>query len=289
MRSLILNGNNVVENSFNDTYKYNFPVGSVSFKDDQVAIASVNMYYSWFNITSGNTGSRYNNNVFQYVWHGSAGSTTHTVVIPDGYYGVGGLNAYLQSAMVENGHYLVDGDGNFVYYIELVENPTYYSVQLNVYAFPSSLPTGFSNPTGRTFPSTPRTPQIVVLATNTFKDVLGFTPGTYPEAPSTTNFTKLSDYTPQVSPVSSLIITCSLLNNSYAIPSTLLSTFTPAGTAFGDLISFQPTELSFVDIQDGSYTDLTIEFRDQNLNRVAIRDKNLIILLVVRNKFENSR
>lgn len=282
MRTLIINSNNVVANGFNDTYRYNFPVGAVEFKNDAVAVASVNMYYSWFNITSSSTGSQYNNNTFQYTWPSSTGTTLHTVVIPDGYYSVSALNAYLQSVMVENGHFLVDGDGNYVYYLEFLENATYYSVQMNAFAFPSSLPVGYTNPNSLTFPAQSRTPQLIVMSSNNFKDIIGFSAGTYPAVTQSTTFTQLSNNTPQVSPVSSLIMTCNLLNNRYAIPSTLLYSFTPAGTAFGDIISVQPPEMSFVDIQDGTYTDITIEFRDQNFNRVAIRDPNLVILLVIK-------
>lgn len=282
MRTIILNSNNVVDNGFNDTYKYNFPVGAVSFKNDAIAVASVNMYYSFFNITSATTNSQYNNNTFQYIWYTSTGSTTHTVVIPDGYYSVSALNAYLQSVMVENGHFLVDGDGNYVYYLEFLENATYYAIQLNSFAFPTSLPAGFSNPNSLTFPAQASTPQLVILSSSNFKDLIGFSVGTYPSTRQSSNFTQLSTTTPQMSPVSSVIMTCSLLNNRYAIPSTLLYSFTPAGTTFGDIIAVQPPEMSFVDIQDGSYTDLTIEFRDQSFNRIAIRDPNLVILLVIK-------
>lgn len=286
MRTLIINGNNLVPNGFNDTYRYSFPVGSVDFKDDQVAVSSVNMYYSWFNITSANTGSRYNNNAFQYIWTDGGGSTTFTVTFPDGYYTVSQSNAYFQSQMVTNGHYLVDNNGEFVYYLEFVENATYYAIQLNAYPLPTALPAGWTNPEAIIFPVTASTPQLIVLSTNNFNNIIGFNAGTYPPAIQATRYSKLSDYTPQVSPVNSLILSCTLLNNRYAIPSTLLYSFSPAGTAFGDLISIQPSEMSFVDIQDGAYNDFTIEFRDQNLNRVAINDSNIVILLSIKNKME---
>lgn len=286
MRSLIINGTTVVNNGFNDTYKYNFPVGSVEFKNDQIAISAINMYYSWFNITSSTTGSRYNNNSFQYVWYDNAGSSTYTVTFPDGYYSVSALNAYLQSVMVSNGHYLVDSSSEYVYYLEIIENSTYYAIQLNSYPIPTALPSGWTNPAGITFPATATTPQFIILSTNNFKDIIGINAGTYPSLTQTTTYSKTSDYTPQVSPVNSLIVSCNLLNNRYAIPSTLLYSFSPAGTTFGDLIVEKPSELAFVDIQDGAYTEILIEFRDQSLNRIAINDSNLVILLQVKNKDE---
>lgn len=286
MKTLIINGENLVSGPYNDTYKYNFPIGSVEFKNDQVAVSAIYMYYSWFNITSATTGSMYNNNVFQYVWYDNAGSSTYTVTLPDGYYEVSDINAYLQSQMVANGHYLLDSNGDYVYYLELVTNTTYYAVQFNSYPIPTSLPSGYTNPASITFPATATTPQIIISSTNNFKDVLGFDAGTYPSPTQTTNYSKLSDYTPQVSPVSSLILSCTLLNNRYAIPSTLLYSFSPAGVSFGSLINITPPEMSFVDIQDGSYTDFTIEFRDQSLNRIAINDTNLVIMLTIKDKYE---
>lgn len=284
MRTLIINGENVVSNGFNDTYKYTFPTGSVAFKNDQVAVSSINMYYSWFNICSSTTESQYNNNSFTYTWYTGTTSATYTITIPDGYYSVSDLNAYLQSQMVANGHYLVNSSSEYVYYLEFVENTTKYAVQFNSYPIPTSLPSGWSNPASMTFPTTTKTPQITILSTNNFDDVIGFTAGTYPSTVQTTNYSRTSDYTPQVSPVSSLVLSCTLLNNRYAIPSTLLYSFSPAGTSFGSLISIQPPEMSFVDIQDGSYTDFTIEFRDQSLNRVAIKDSNLVVMLTIRDK-----
>lgn len=286
MKTLIINGENLVSGPYNDTYKYNFPIGSVEFKNDQVAVSAIYMYYSWFNITSATTGSMYNNNVFQYVWYNNSGSSTYTVTLPDGYYEVSDINAYLQSQMVANGHYLLDSNGDYVYYLELVTNTTYYAVQFNSYPIPTSLPSGYTNPASITFPATATTPQIIISSTNNFKDVLGFDAGTYPSPTQTTNYSKLSDYTPQVSPVSSLILSCTLLNNRYAIPSTLLYSFSPAGVSFGSLINITPPEMSFVDIQDGSYTDFTIEFRDQSLNRIAINDTNLVIMLTIKDKYE---
>lgn len=285
MKTIIINSNNLVPNGFNDTYRYNFPVGSVEFKDDQVAVSSVNMYYSWFNITSTNTGSRYGNNSLQYIW---IDGNTFTITFPDGYYGVQELNAYFQSRMIVNGHYLVNDSGDFVYYLEFTENPTFYAIQFNSLAVPTALPLNWTNPAGIVFPLVASTPQIVILSTNTFRNIVGFNAGTYPAVVQSSAFSKVSDYTPQVSPVNSLILSCTLLNNRYAIPSTLLYSFSPAGTTFGDLISVQPPEMSFVDIQDGAYTDFTVEFRDQNLNRISINDSNLVILLSIKNKQEYS-
>jgi len=284
MRTLILNGNNVVSNSLNDTYTYQFPNGAVNFKNDQVAVAAISIYFSWYNITSLNTSSQYNNNIYQYIWTDGSGTTTHTITMPDGYYEIDTLNAYLQSQMVNNGHYLVDAGGDYVYYLEIIANQTYYGVQLNSFALPTALPAGFTNPAGIVFPATASTPQFVILSTNNFGDVIGFNAGTYPSVVQATNYSIVSQKTPQITPVSSLIMTCTLLNNKYALPNTLLYSFNVQGTQFGALYTLTAPQFAFVDIQDGQYTDFTVQFFDQNLNRIAINDNNIVIMLVIGRK-----
>lgn len=288
MRTIIISGTDLIPNDYyGNKFRYDFPVGSVSFKDDQIAVSSVQMYYSWFSITSSTTGSRYNNNIFQYYWYDNTGQIgPFTITIPDGYYSVATLNAYLQSRMVANNHYLVDSFGDYVYYLELVENPSAYAVQFNSFPIPTALPALWTNPGGMTFPAVASTPQLVVLSTNNFKDIIGFNAGTYPTITQATNYSKISDYTPQVSPVSSVVMTCSLVQNRYAIPNTLIYSFTPAGTSFGDIINVQPSELSFNDISDTTVNSIEITFLDQNLRDIKLNDTQLVILLVIKNKYE---
>jgi hypothetical protein len=287
MRTLILSGKNVVSNGYNDTYKFDFPSGAVTFKNDQLALTSISMYYSWENISSSTTGGGYNNNAFSYVWLG----TTVNITIPDGNYTISQLNAYLQSQMISNTHYLIDSDGNYVYYLEMVSNSTYYAVQLNAYAIPTSAQAStlsYTQPAGASwsFPATAETPQFVISSTNNFKTILGFSAGTYPSVTQSTNYSIVSNNgVPQVSPVASLVVQCNLLQNTYSIPSSLLYSFSP-NVDYGEQILINVPEMAFVDISNGSYNSLIIQFSDQNLNRVAIQDTNLVILLTIKNKNE---
>jgi hypothetical protein len=282
MRTLILNQSNVVSNSFNDTYTYRFPAGAVEFKDDQVAVTAVNIYYSWFNINQ----LVYNNNSFTYTW---TNGITYPVTFPDGgYYTVADLNAYFQSVMFNNKHYLYNTTtGRILYFLELVENGIFYAIQYNAFVVPTVLPAGFALPAGATWalPVVASTPQITIT-NNNFGLLIGFTAGTYPPAvPQASTYSQTSPITPQLSPVSSLVMQCTLLNNRYANPSTLLYSF-PPNTTFGSLITTQPAELVFVDIQEGQYTEFTITFRDQLLRTVDIKDANIVVMLAIRNKNE---
>lgn len=273
---IIINSTSLLSNNFNNQYRYQFPQGTVKFKNSQVALGSVTMYYSWFNITAAN-----NNNTYQFIWPTFAGSTTYTVTMPDGFYDAAGINSYLQQFCITNGLYLVNTTGQYVYYIEFLANATYYSIQLNTYPLPTSLPTGWTNPASMTFPATAKVPQLIVPSNN-FSLVIGFLPATYPAVTQSTTYSVLSTFAPQITPIQGLILCCTLLNNKFSNPSTVLYSFGPEGATFGGTISSKPTEKSWVDISDGGYTSFDIQFLDQNFNNVTLADSNIIVQLYIR-------
>jgi hypothetical protein len=274
---LIINSSSLTSNAFNNSFRYTFPQGSVKFKNSKVAVGNISMYYSWFNISAANS-----NNTFSFEWPTFAGSTTYNVTIPDGFYDVAGLNSYLQQYCISNGLYLVNASSDYVYYLELLANSNYYAIQFNSYPVPTALPVGWSNPGGITFPVVDSTPQLIVPDTN-FRLLIGFNSGTYPAAFQATNYSKLSDFTPQITPIQSLVLACTLLSNKYSNPSTILYSFSPAGTSFGSIIQSQPSFPSWVDIADGSYSSFDIQFLDQNFNNVIINDTNIVVQLLIKN------
>lgn len=269
---VILNSSNLVSTPFNNVYRYNFPTGSVKFKDAKIAVSNISMYYSWFNISVANK-----NNTFDIIFPVVG---TISITVPDGFYSIASLNSFIQSEFITNSVYLVDASGNNVYYLELVENATFYSVQLNCYPVPTSLPAGFTNPAGMAFPGALETPQLVVPAT-LFQNLIGFDAATYPPAPLTTTFSALSTFTPQVAPVQSLLVSCNIVSNIYANPETILYSFNTGDTEFGDNIDSHPNQFSFVNIEEGSYTSLSVEFLDQSFKKVSINDTNLVIQLLI--------
>lgn len=278
---IILNSSNLVQgNSFGNKFRFRFPLGSAEFKNSTIAVSNISLYYSWYNITSA-----LNNNSYQLIHPTSGAPTTLTITIPDGFYDVSSLNSYLQQQLISNNFYLVNADGDFVYYAEFVENSTYYSIQFNSYELPTALPAGWTNPAGMTFPAGSERPQLVVLS-NDFQNVIGFTAGTYPSSGSGGNYSVLSSFTPQITPVQSLILTCSLLNNKYSNPNTILYSF-GLDSPYGSLLVEKPTELSFINIQDGLYSEFDIEFKDQNFRDIIINDSNIIVQLLIENVDED--
>jgi hypothetical protein len=261
----------------NSRYRYNFP-GTQKFENDQIALSNIYIYYSWYNVVAQN-----NNNTFSYIWTDGTGSTTTNITLPDGAYDVSTINAYLQFIMLSNGNYLVDSNGDYVYYLELVLNTTYYGVEIRAYPLPTSLPSGWTNPAGVVFPATASTPQLIIPATN-IRSLLGFDAGTYPSAVQATTYNVLSQNTPQIAVVQSIIVTCSLLNNRLSNPNTVLYSFTTANREFGQLIYFSVPELIFTDIENGFYDRFEIQFLDQNFNPLPIRDTNLVVQMVIRKR-----
>lgn len=278
MKTLIINSSNLVPSAFNNEYKYVFPQGSVAFKDDAVAVASISMYFSFFNIAGPSSTAQYNNNKFSYRW---IDGLVYDVVLEDGYYEYTTINEFLQFTMIGNGHYVITDTGSFVYYLELLSNTTFYAVQLVCSPVPTSLPVGWTAGPGLVLPGVPTTPQFIIDASNNFKTVVGFLPGTYPPVPQNQTYTILSQETPQISPVQSIIMQANLLNNKYALPSSLLYSFAPSGVPFGSLINITPPSLLMNEIQTGSYNDFTIAFYDQNLNKLYIKDPNIVVLLMI--------
>ena len=92
-----------------------------------------------------------------------------------------------------------------------------------------------------------------------------------------------STTTPQVSPLSSYLVTCNLLNNNYAVPNSLLYSFSPQAN-FGEQFTISPNQYSFIDIQKGQYTAFEVSFLDQSAYPVVLKDSNLVILLIIADK-----
>ena len=291
MRTLILNSSNVVANSNNAVFEYFFPGGNVNFvKGDKLALASIQMYYSTFNLTVAN-----GNNTFTYTW---IDGTVVTVTFPDGFYDAAAINDYLHFVMVQNGHYLVNvSTGDYLYFINISANANLYAIQIDFYPIGQDLyatPGSYTIPTGTsplwTNPASganEKTPTLTIPSTN-FRYVIGFNAGTYgtQAVGTTTTLSVTSSFTPQITPLSSYTLTCSLLNNNYAVPNSLLYCFAPQGT-FGDQFTVAPNQYSFINIQPGQYNSFRIQFLDQDNFPVVIQDPQIIILLVITDPQDN--
>lgn len=142
-------------NKSNNTFVFSFSNDVCTSSDSRISVSNFSVPFSWFNITAA-----YQNNEFKYVWFDKqtvsadfpapTGGTIFTVTIPDGYYDLPTLNSFLQYTMIQNGHVLIDSNGNNVYYLDFQYNLSIYRIELNSYQLPNDLPIGWTKPAGCT-------------------------------------------------------------------------------------------------------------------------------------------
>jgi hypothetical protein len=292
VKTLVLNSSNIVAGTSNSVLRYNFPQGGVYLSDETIAVQQISLYNSVFNISAS-----LDNNVFSYIW---VDGTTNTITMPaDGIHlSLAQLNAYMQSVMVSNGHYMISGT-SYVYFLELVVNQSRYAYQINAFAISSTIATakGWTLPSSPTWalPTNPIVPMLVVPATN-FQDLIGFSAGKYPNSviagspPSQTQtpaitspYSVLSDFSPQIEPQTSYLGLCSLVNNRFVIPNQAITSITPVEADFGGLFNIQYSYLAFNKVENGNYTSFDFRFVDSLGDQIAFEDPNILIILVMKN------
>ena len=286
--TLVINSSNLSNPNTNGTYTYNFIGGGFTVPDDmECMVSSAQIPYSIFNITSA-----YNNNRFRLSFPTGAGAATFTdfnIVIPDGFYTIENFNSFVQQYCITNGLYLINANGENVYYIGFYINQTSYAIQLLLYTVPRSLPVGWTQPSnwvGYSTYTADRTPHVHILATTpNFGDFIGFNVGIYPTPTlRTTNYSVLSNKTPIGSYVNSIIIHCSIVNNPVVSPSDIIDAFQITNVNFGSNINYQPSVEKYVKLTRGSYSSMIIYLTDQNNNPINLLDPNILITILFKTK-----
>ena len=266
---IVVDKTNLIGND-NNTFVYRFP-SSVAFPNHELALASVDMYYAWYNVSA-----LLGNNTFSYVW---TDGTNNTIVLEDGLYEISTINERLQFAFIANGHYLVDSGGNNIYYINISANTTRYATQIDIFQFPNALPAGYTNPAAVVFPPAN---QITMTMPTKFNELLGFAAGFTTTAPTGTNLSFLSSVAPNIQPNNVLYVSVSNIDNKYGSPSGLVHRIVP-NTTFGSLITENP-EFSFNPLHSGTYNQLQIQILGTDKTPIRIIDPNIVITFLIKNK-----
>jgi hypothetical protein len=274
--SLVLNSSNSVPNTNNSQYRYNFIGGNFKTKNARICVSQVTVPYAWYNIST-----QWINQQFTFGWTSGSTFTSATVTIPAGFYSTSDLNNYLQQYMISIGAYLINASNQYVFYAAIVQNQTYYANQLILTLVPTSLPTGWSTPSGFAgFPTVSKTPQFGFPASNSVGSVLGFAPSSS-YGPSITNISQLSTQTPVGTNVNSLIIHCNLANNPVTMPSDILDSVPIVDTTFGANINYSPAFEKFINITDGTYNSLLLTITDENNINIVAQDNRSLFTLVL--------
>jgi hypothetical protein len=288
--TLVVNSTNLSNPNTNGTYTYNFIGGGFRVDEDmEVMVSSAQIPYSIFNITAA-----YNNNTFKLSFPNGNAIINYTepyyITLPDGFYTIEDLNSYVQQYCITNGLYLIDNNGNNVYYIAFYLNVSSYAVQLLLYTVPRSLPSGWTQPSnwvGYSTYTNDRTPIIEFLNTNKFSDFIGFIPTVYPDTlpNNNANYSILSNKKPPIgSYVNSIVIHCSLVNNPVVSPSDIIDAFQITNTSFGSNINYQPSVEKYVKLNKGNYSSMVITLTDQNNEIIYFNDYNILITLLFKKK-----
>lgn len=296
MRIIALNATNVVPNGLNSTLVYKFP-NSVFFKNTSIAVSTISLYYSWFNISAS-----LGNNIIQYTWTSGVITTTYTITIPDGLYEINVLNALIQFNLIQAGQYLIDVNGDNVYYIEISVNPARYAIQLNTFLVPIALPATYVLPVGFAgFPTITRN-QVVAFPSR-FNEIVGYVAGFSSDSnignafvpPVSSYVSKLTNGTisyisttsPNVQPNSSLYVSCSGINNPYSLPSSIIYSMSPS-VAVGAIITEKPPNFCWNKLISGTYSELRVTFLGTNLQPIQLNDPQINILLAIKDDDELS-
>lgn len=274
--NIILNSSNIVNlNQGNNQLVFKFP-SSVKLSNHAIAVSSISMFYSWFNISVA-----LGNNTFSYNWTDGTTITPYVVTIPDGIWEISDINAYLQNVMIANGHYSTDASGNFIYYLEMVVNAVEYGVQLNSFVV---LPTA---PAGITYqfpaPSQNFNPQFVIPPK--FNAIIGFSPNTTLPATiynANDNLSFLSTQSPEVQPNPVIYLTSTGINNPYIVPNSIIYSISP-NVAVGQQISEKPPQLIWNKVLEGTYDRFTFALLGTNFAPINIQDSNMSFVLEIRN------
>jgi hypothetical protein len=293
-----MNSTNIIQDGLNNKLVYKFP-NSVVFKDKYIAVSSISMYYSWFNITAST-----NNNTFTFTWTAGAVTTTYSIVIPDGLWDISAINNYIQFFCISKALYYTIGGVNY-YPFELLINVNRYAVQLNTYYIPTSAPSGATTPTG--FPGFPTTAQnTVVTFPSGFNAIVGYPVNfasasnvggatTFSNPTASTNYgskdattntiSYLSNIAPNVQPNSNILFVLSNINNPYTQPSGVIYSLN-SSVPVGQLITEKPPNFMWNKLIDGTYNELRLTFLSPSLQPIFVNDPNMTILLTLRDKDE---
>jgi len=272
MSLIVLNSTNAV-GSNNNRYTINF-TGTKNFDGMEIALVNASLFYSNFNFTSA-----LQNNYFSYIW---VDSTVNVVNIPDSYQDASSLNTLLQNVMVVKNHYLIDANGNNVYYLQIQENPNLYAIQLNSLVLPAALGT-LSYPAVHTWTTSVKTPQFVIPSTNITNNI-GINAQTFPVSLlGTANSSLTSSFTPQITSVNSIFLCSDVADNAMSgISNEIVYNINGSSVAFGNMISVSPYFSTWIKCKNMQSGNMTVYLIDQNYQPIAFRDNSMTFTIAVR-------
>ena len=277
VNTIILKSSNITDTTKNSTFEYNFP-NSMNFKDMELGLISASLYYTWFNISD-----ELGNRTFSYQYVVGTNTITRNVTLDEGLYEISDINSALQFDFISAGLYLVNADGDNVYYAEFIINTVKNSVDINTFAVPTSLPSGFTQPSNWVGYANTTYNVNIQLASN-FNNIIGYD-STFETGLNSGNNTTLSfnsTKAPNVNPNSSVLVEVNIVDNPFGNPSSIIYAIVP-NVGLGSLIYVSPPEYAFIPIKNGTYQSLRLRLLNKDtLEPLTIQDGQITILLGIR-------
>lgn len=246
--------------------------------------ASLCMYqYGIYNSTY-NISSKLGNNTYQIKW---VDGTVYNCTMPDGYYDFSAINLNIQYNLVKNKLYLQNttNASQVLYYISVSANTIQYASEININYLPSTLPTGYSIPTGATWtlPVSAMYPQLIL--SSGLRKLFGFKEQTsFPLSQSAgstpVNVGFISDTFPILSPIFTYMLTCNMISSNVSPVPTLFYQI-PLTKSFGSLISETVIDQTGLSINSSIYNFIEITLLDQDYNTLSLIDPELTISVVI--------
>jgi hypothetical protein len=292
--NLVLNNANVIANSNNSAYRYQFIGGNFTTKNARISMSQATLPYSWFNIST-----QWNNKKIEFNYTVAAALLPSNLVwtLPDGFYSTADINSYLQQQFISINYYLISPSGQYLYFVAIVENQSAYANQLIILLTPAAADftlsggiytgnvgttyAGYTTPVGFPgFPTVATTSRITFPSTGGIDSVLGFSPGTS-YGNGATNVSQNSTQTPVATPVNSIIFHCNLVSNPVTVPSDILDSCPIESVSFGSNLNFSPSYQRFVSIPNGTYSQLIINLTDENNIPIQAQDSHGLMTLFI--------
>jgi hypothetical protein len=284
--TLVINDTNSIPNgNYFNKYRYEFPQPTFFKKGSKIAMSNIQIPYSFFNVMN-----FYNNNKFTLKIPTATGLVIENITIPDGNYSILSFNNIINQTLITLGYALYN-DKTKVYnqYISLSANVNNYQNYFTFNKIPNVIPTDFkivNSSIGwgiRGYPITGNSNYITITLNNdnNIGKLIGFSPGSYPTIVNNLDVIySLSNQLVNLSVVNTILINTNIIDNKYSLNSRILTSFSP-NVSFSYNINIQSQYPIFVDIKEGTYSYIDIEFLDQNGILVPMNDKNICLLLII--------
>jgi len=214
---------------------------------------------------------------------------TVTVTLDEGLYEISDLNKALQFSMINEGLYLIDGNGEYIYYLEFVINSVRNSVDINTYPVPISIPDGFSDHNDWVgYPSVSYHPNLIIPSNSKFNQIIGYSSGfeTGFNSGISVSLSYSSSVSPDVNPNSNLLVDVNLTDNAFASPTGVIASIVP-DVGVGSLLRVAPPQYVFSPVKNGIYNSVVVRLLNAfTLQPQQIEDPAIVIILGLRKRYK---